>query len=101
MFWRSPPFGFPPPTSSAAIERLFARHRIAYASPSPPPPDPQADGAGTASADPAREARLPETEDRRRLALLDALLDSEQADILNECKVRSGLRAGRATRQRD
>ncbi|KAI9033430.1 SIT4 phosphatase-associated protein-domain-containing protein [Hyaloraphidium curvatum] len=80
MFWRTAaPFGFPPPSSSAAVERLFARFRIAYAGASPPPPD----------AAPPDGPRAPEPDDRRRLALLDALLDSDQADVLNELKARS------------
>lgn len=66
MFWRTAPaFGFAPPSSSAAVERLFEKHKIAYA----------ADDSDAGDSE------------GRKLALLDALLDSEAADVLNECKV--------------
>ena len=88
MFWRtSAPFGFPPPSSSLSIERLFARYRVPYTSPSPTPGEGEgAEGNGAGEVIDGGELG--------RLALLDALLDSEDADVLNECKV--GTKEGSA-----
>lgn len=105
MFWRSAaPFGFPAPSSSAAVERLFARFKVPYGSPSPEPVPGEGDGEGDEEGVGEGEVGEGEgigqgevttsggqatMEEAKKLALLDALLESEQADVLNECKARS------------